>query len=291
MERLGLGPTQIFKVNPNLIYARLTGYGQFGELSQKAGHDINYISYSGVLSRLGRAAEKPYAPINLIADFAGGGLMCALAIISSLYERQTIGINEKVIDLSMVEGAAYLSSWLWTSRDIPGVWSENERGKNLLDGGFAPYETYETKDGKFMACGSLEPTFYNQLLQGLELGDDNDVTKETLTKIFKTKTRQEWEEIFRKLDACVSPVLELDEAPNHSHNKERASFLEMPDGSFIPNMNWLHLDSTNSKNFQIPLTGQHTIKILQDFGYENQDIQEFFKENIIQDPGNCVSKL
>ena len=166
MERLGLGPSVVFEKNPQLIYARLTGYGQQGELSEKAGHDINYIGYSGVLSVLGRKGEKPYAPINLIADFAGGGLMCALAILNSLYERDVKKKCGKVIDLSMVEGAAYVSSWLWSSRTIPGVWAGEKRGENLLDTGYAPYETYETKDGKHVASGGLEPAFYEQLLKG-----------------------------------------------------------------------------------------------------------------------------
>lgn len=173
MERLGLGPDVVCALNPRLIYARLTGYGQFGELSEKAGHDINYVSYSGVLSTLGRKTDKPYAPINLVADFAGGGLMCALAIISRLYQREkndkslTNNIQNRVIDCSMVEGAAYLSSWLWSSKDIPGVWSESgQRGTNLLDGGYHAYDTYETKDGLYMAVGSLEPNFYEQLLKG-----------------------------------------------------------------------------------------------------------------------------
>ncbi len=168
MERLGLGPSVMFAQNPRLIYARLTGYGQHGELSEKAGHDINYISYSGVLSCFGRKNEKPYAPINLVADFAGGGLMCALAILNSLYERDVKkqAQNGKLIDLSMVEGAAYLSSWMWSSRTIPGVWEGSSRGENLLDGGYAPYETYETKDGKYIASGGLEPAFQEQLLKG-----------------------------------------------------------------------------------------------------------------------------
>ena len=154
-------------LHPKIIYARLTGYGQTGELSQKAGHDINYISYSGVLSTLGRENEKPYAPINLVADFAGGGLMCALAIMTSLYERAISSSKQgKVIDCSMVEGSAYLSSWLWTSRDLPGVWGGTLKGSNLLDGGYHAYDTYETKDGKYMAVGSLEPAFYAQLLKG-----------------------------------------------------------------------------------------------------------------------------
>jgi alpha-methylacyl-CoA racemase len=115
---------------------------------------------------LGREHEKPYAPINLVADFGGGGLMCALAIVTSLFERATNpNTTNKIIDMSMVEGAAYMSSWLWTSQDIPGVWGGQRRGANLLDGGYHAYETYRTKDGKFMACGSLEPQFYQQLIK------------------------------------------------------------------------------------------------------------------------------
>ncbi len=137
MERLGLGPNVIQTFNPSIIYARLTGYGQHGELSSKAGHDINYLSYSGVLSCLSREGERPYAPVNIVADFAGGGLMCALAIVSSLFELKnpySVEKQGKVIDLSMVEGAAYTSSWLWSSRDLPGLWG-NKPGANYLDGG------------------------------------------------------------------------------------------------------------------------------------------------------------
>lgn len=120
-----------------------------------------------MLNTFGRKNEKPYAPINLVADFAGGGLMCALAILNSLYERDAAKSGQgKVIDLSMVEGASYLSSWLWTSRSIPGVWGGSKRGENLLDTGYPPYDTYETKDGKYVACGALEPAFYQNMLKG-----------------------------------------------------------------------------------------------------------------------------
>ena len=173
MERLGLGPNVLCASNPKLIYARLTGYGQFGELSERAGHDINYLSYSGVLSTLGRRCQKPHWPVNIIADFAGGGLMCALAILSALYERAAKQSNGKVIDCSMVEGAAYLSSWLWTSKDLPGVWDGSEKGENLLDGGYHAYDTYETKDRQFMACGALEPQFYSELLESKQISNNN----------------------------------------------------------------------------------------------------------------------
>lgn len=282
MERLGLGPNVIFKENPKIIYARLTGYGQFGELSEKAGHDINYISYSGVLSTLGRQNEKPYAPINLVADFAGGGLMCALAIMTSLYERLATNKTGKVIDLSMVEGSAYVSSWLRTSRDLPGVWEGKERGESLLDGGYPAYETYETKDGKYMACGSLEPAFYKQLLKGLGLEKTDELSKEILENKFKTKTQSEWVEVFKNLDACVSPVLSQDEAPLHVHNRERNSFIKLPDGSFLPNMNWLDL-KPSERSFKLPDVGEHTSVVLKDFGYSSLEIENYLKENVVED--------
>merc|ERR1719431_2378732 len=157
--------------NPALIYSRLTGYGQSGIMSERDGHDINFLSLSGVLSTLGRANEKPYAPINLIADFAGGSLVCALGIMMALNERHRSGQGQ-VVDASMVEGAAYLSSFLWTSRDVPFLWPESgNRGEGLLDGGAAMYDTYETKDGKFVAVAALEPQFFGAFLRGLGLED------------------------------------------------------------------------------------------------------------------------
>ncbi|XP_062898795.1 alpha-methylacyl-CoA racemase isoform X2 [Mobula hypostoma] len=162
MERLGLGPEVLCEQNPRLIYARLTGFGQSGPFSKAAGHDINYIALSGLLSKFGRKGEKPYAPLNVVADFAGGGVMCAMGIILALYERMQSGKGQ-VIDASMVEGAAYCCSWLWKSQHI-GIWDQ-QRGENLLDSGAPFYETYKTSDGKYMAVGAIEPHFYEQFLK------------------------------------------------------------------------------------------------------------------------------
>ncbi|KAL8204005.1 UNVERIFIED_CONTAM: hypothetical protein K2H54_066037 [Gekko kuhli] len=167
MENLNLGPDVLLKNNPRLIYARLTGFGSSGAYSKMAGHDINYLAVSGVLSRLGRKDENPYAPVNLLADFAGGSVMCALGIIIALYERSKSGKGQ-VIDASMVEGAAYLSSFLWKSQNL-GLWNR-PRGENLLDSGAPFYETYKTSDGKFMAVGALEPQFYKQLINEEQRG-------------------------------------------------------------------------------------------------------------------------
>ncbi|XP_069483196.1 alpha-methylacyl-CoA racemase isoform X2 [Ambystoma mexicanum] len=161
MEKLGLGPEKLLQLNSKLIYARLTGYGQSGQYATAAGHDINFLAISGVLSKLGRRNEKPYAPLNLLADFAGGGLMCAMGIIMALYERTRSGQGQ-VIDASMVEGAAYVGSFLWKGQYL----FSRPRGENILDGGAPFYETYKTSDGKFMAVGAIEPQFFKELLKG-----------------------------------------------------------------------------------------------------------------------------
>jgi len=291
MERLGLGPNELLSSNPKLIYARLTGYGQYGELSARAGHDINYISYAGVLSTMGRAHDKPYAPINLVADFAGGGLMCAMAIMTALYERVSTH-KGKVIDLAMVEGAAYLSSWLWTSRDIPGLWEGPRRGANLLDSGYAPYDTYETKDGKYVASGALEHNFYKQLLEGLGLNEQVEITPEVLAREFKKKTRDEWEEIFKNTDACVSPVLDLDEAPLNKHNVERKSFIKLDDNKMLPTMNWLNMSSDDAtRTFRMPNVGEHSKLILSELGYSQAQIKQLIESNAVEQCEQSKSNL
>ncbi|KAH8240979.1 hypothetical protein KR026_009610 [Drosophila bipectinata] len=235
MEKLNLGPAQLCEENPRLIYARLTGFGQHGRLAPRAGHDINYAAMSGVLSMLGRRTEKPTAPINLLADFAGGSVMCALGICLALLERHNSGRGQ-VVDSSMVEGAAYVASWLFMSRDLP-VWG-HERGSNFLDGGAYCYDTYETKDGLFMSVGALEPQFFEVLKGCLNLPedlsqfapDDQERGRRLLTEAFLTKTQAEWSQIFENLDACVYPVLDYREAHKHDHNQARESFEVVGEG-------------------------------------------------------------
>lgn len=229
MEKLGLGPIVLMKENPKLIYARLTGFGQNGVLAPRAGHDINYLAICGILSMLGRKNENPTAPINTLADFAGGGLICALGICLALLERHNSGKGQ-IVDSAMVEGAAYVGSWLFRSQKLP-IWG-NERGNNILDTGTHFYDTYMTSDGKFMSVGSIEPQFYQLLLEGLGITNDNsqygnyEENKILFKEIFVKKTQKEWSEIFDKIDACVMPVLEFEDAPNHPHNKERRVFVD-----------------------------------------------------------------
>src|SRR5215468_524844 len=199
MERLGLGPEVACARNPRLVYARLTGFGQDGPYANMAGHDINYIAISGALSLLGRKGEKPLAPVNLLGDFAGGGMLCALGIALALLERGRSGKGQ-VVDAAMADGSAYLSTFVYKFRNA-GFWRD-ERGTNLLDGGAPFYETYRTKDGQYMSVGAIEPQFYAALLQGLGLDpaampqqmDQASwaATAARFTEIFASKTRDEW---------------------------------------------------------------------------------------------------
>lgn len=289
MEGLGLGPNVLLKENPRLIYARLTGYGDKGVYSPRAGHDINYLSLSGLLSLFGRAGEKPIAPLNLAADFGGGGLMCAFGIVLALLQRQSSNVGQ-VIDCNMVEGSSYLGSWLYRSQHLP-IWGK-PRGHNFLDTGRHFYETYETKDGKFMAVGALEPQFYAQLLKGLGLSPDEitqfdnyEESKKVFTKRFLEKTQDEWRVIFDKCDACVTPVLSLEEAPLHPHNAERNAFVvSHENGQLVPGPA-PRLSVTPGMSQAVtpaPKRGQHTVSVLQDLGYTRSDIAKLENMNVIE---------
>ena len=229
-ERLGLGPNDCLARNPRLVYGRMTGWGQEGPYAQAAGHDINYIALAGSLAHLGRAGEKPTAPINLVGDFGGGGMFLAFGVACALLETTRSGKGQ-VVDAAMVDGAAVLMSMFWT---WPG-WGE--RGTNLLDTGAPFYDTYETKDSKYISIGSLEPQFYAELVSRLELGAEFDLAKQmdpstydmqrsTLTALFLTKTRDEWSAILEHSDACYAPVLEMKEAAEHPHLQARETFVE-----------------------------------------------------------------
>ncbi|MEO3861081.1 CaiB/BaiF CoA-transferase family protein [Acrocarpospora sp. B8E8] len=230
-ERLGIGPADLHAVNERLIYGRMTGWGQDGPLAATAGHDIDYIAISGALSALGRAGDKPTPPINILGDFAGGGLMLAYGVLLALIERGRTG-RGRVIDAAMVDGAALLLAMFYQASQT-GFWGA--RGTNLLDTGAPMYDTYETADGKHLAVGALEPQFWAEMLGKLGLTDlpDRDdqanwpVIRDRLAAVFATRTRADWEAVFAGSDACVSPVLELAEAPEHPHNRTRGTFIEI----------------------------------------------------------------
>jgi alpha-methylacyl-CoA racemase len=232
-ERLGLGPDACFAYNPRLIYGRITGWGQDGPLAQAAGHDINYIGISGALHAMGRAGQAPVTPLNLVGDFGGGALYLAFGIACALFETRTSGRGQ-VIDAAMSEGAASLMSF-FCGQLAAGLWC-HERGTNALDSGAPWYDVYETADGEHIAIGAIESRFYTQLVDRLGLDptvlpSQNDKARwpelrAALSDVFKRKSRDEWCKILEGSDVCFAPVLSLSEAPMHSHNRARRTFIE-----------------------------------------------------------------
>jgi alpha-methylacyl-CoA racemase len=233
-ERLGFGPAECRRINPGLVYARMTGWGQDGPLAERAGHDIDYIAVAGALEPLGRAGQRPHAPINLLGDFAGGGMLLAVGVLAALLERTRSGLGQ-VVDAAMVDGSALLTTFLHGMIG-GGAWPGG-RGANLLDGGAPFYDTYETADGGFMAVGALEPPFYQALLNGLGLQDEElpgqddqsgwPELRDRFASRFASRSRDEWTQVFAGLDACVAPVLSPAEAPAHPHNQARRTFIDI----------------------------------------------------------------
>lgn len=235
MERLGLGPDLCLDRNPRLVYGRMTGWGQDGPYAASAGHDINYIALAGALHPIGRSGGPPVPPLNLVGDFGGGGMMLAFGVVCALLESSRSGEGQ-VIDAAMVDGAAALTAMFHGYR-AAGEWTE-ERGTNLLDSGAHFYDTYETADGEYVSVGSIEPAFYGELLRltGLEaeVGVDGQMDRslwpqlsDRLAEVFRTRTRDEWCTLMEHTDVCFAPVLSMEEAPRHPHNRERGTFTEV----------------------------------------------------------------
>jgi alpha-methylacyl-CoA racemase len=239
-ERLGIGPEQCLARNPRLVYGRMTGWGQTGPLAQAAGHDLNYIALTGVLHAIGRAGGKPTPPLNLVGDFGGGALYLALGIACGLLEAQRSGKGQ-VVDAAMTDGAASLMTMFFGMRAAGQL--STTRGANILDSGAFFYEVYECADGKHLAVAPIEDKFLAELCRLIELDPKKlpaklDATgwpaaKKTLAAVFKTKTREEWCCLLEGSDACFAPVLSLDEAPDHPHNKARGTFVTI-DGIVQP---------------------------------------------------------
>ena len=233
MERLGLGPDELLKANPRLVYARMTGWGQDGPLSSAAGHDINYIALTGALDAVGTQGTTALPPQNLVGDFGGGSMYCAFGILAALYERERSGEGQ-VVDAAIVDGATSLMSFFFGVRDRPFI--TTERGKGMLGGAAHFYRCYECADGKEISLGAIEPQFYAELVaksgasEHLASGQMNPGNWESYTEdlaaLFKTKTRAQWCDILEGTDACFAPVLEMDEAREHPHMKARELFTE-----------------------------------------------------------------
>jgi alpha-methylacyl-CoA racemase len=280
MERLGLGPDVCLERNPQLIFGRMTGWGQEGPMAQAAGHDINYIALAGALGAIGRKGERPLPPLNLVGDFGGGGMLLAFGVVCALLERGHSGRGQ-VVDAAMVDGAAVLMTMMHGMRSM-GFWND-EVGTNLLDTGAHFYETYETSDGRFVSIGSIEPQFYAQLLELSGLGKEADLPgqmdrsnwsamKEKLTVIFKAKTRDQWCEIMEGTDVCFAPVLGMGEAPEHPHLKHRRTFVER-DGVVQP-APAPRFSRTSPEILRPPSrAGQHTDEALDDWGFSPDEVR------------------
>ncbi|XP_047359510.1 alpha-methylacyl-CoA racemase isoform X3 [Vespa velutina] len=252
MEKMKIGPDDIMQINKRIIYARLTGFGQKGSYADMAGHDINFLSLSGLLSLFGRAKEKPTPPVNLVGDFAGGGLICALG----------------------------LSQWmLFGVTHVVRIYT-----------GTHFYNTYETKDKRYMAVGAIESKFYNILLEKLGLSEDEvsqyenfDKNHALFTDIFKTKTQAQWCAIFDGVDACVTPILNLKDTHHHPHNKENETFQVTEDNCAIPNPapRLSRTPGISMATRKIPEQGEHSIEILTELGFNSKEIDNFLTNGIV----------
>ena len=236
MERLGLGPDICLAANAKLVYGRVTGWGQTGPLASTAGHDINYIALTGALHATG-SVEAPLPPLNLVGDFGGGAMMLAFGVMCALWEAARSGKGQ-VVDAAMTDGASLLMAMIYGFK-ANGTWRD-QRASNLLDGGAPFYGAYACSDGKCVAIGPLEPQFFSAFVEGLgldaaDLGDRWDprnwsAWRAAIGAAFSTRPRDEWTRVFAGSDACVTPILDLDEAPDHPHNAARATFAKGPHG-------------------------------------------------------------
>lgn len=273
-ERLCVGPEDCWKVNPKLVYGRATGWGQEGPMSQMAGHDINYIALTGALDRIGPSGGAPVPPLNLLGDYGGGGVYMAFGLMSAVYEAGRSGKGQ-VVDCAMVDGVTSLLTVFHAFRQLGQI--DPQRGSNVLDGGAPFYGCYETSDGKFIAVGAIETRFYNAMLERLQvdpadLPDRNDrgnwpVLRARFAKIFRIRTRDEWAAVFDGSDACFSPVLTLDEAGAHPHNRAR-ELLANVDGVEQPRPAPRFSRTPGQIARPAPARGEHTIEALRDWGLD-----------------------
>lgn len=287
MERLGVGPDVALKRNPKLVYGRMTGWGQTGPWSSMAGHDIDYIALTGALHTMGRKGEPPAPPLNLVGDFGGGALYLAMGLLAGIIEARTSGKGQ-VIDCAMIDGAASLMTMFFNMKTV-GMWTP-ERDSNLLDGGAHFYDTYECADGQWLAIGAIEPQFHAELVKGLGLPADTfgmymDRTKwpefsVRIAEVVKTKTRDQWMKVFDGTDACVAPVLSMEEAPKHPHNAERSTFVEAF-GVTQPGPAPRFSRTAGAVNGAPAMAGKHSKGVLESWGIEAERAEGFLSAGAV----------
>jgi alpha-methylacyl-CoA racemase len=277
-ERLGIGPDACLARNPRLIYGRMTGYGQDGPMAQAVGHDLNYVAQSGVLSMIGRRDQPPTPPLSLVGDFGGGGMVLALGIVAALVERERSGTGQ-VIDAAMVEGAALLGTPFFGYVQT-GAWA-TERGTNIVDSGAPFYDVYETADGRWLSVGAMEPQFYAALLDLLGLSDEDlphqhdksawPAMKQRFADVIRTRTRDEWCAAAEGVEACVAPVLGVDEVEHDPHLAARGAFVRH-DGLLQPAPAPRFSRTPAALSRRPPLPGEHTTEALADWGFDDARI-------------------
>ncbi len=277
-ERLGVGPDDCLARNPALVYGRMTGWGQEGPYASMAGHDINYIALAGVLAHLGRHDSGPVPPMNLVGDFAGGGMYLAFGMVCALLEARTSGQGQ-VVDAAMVDGAASLMSFIHGM--LASGFHTPERGVNMLDTGAHFYDVYECADGGWISIGSIEPQFYAELVEKLGLDPERfgnqldrslwpELTEE-VAAVVRTKTRDEWDAILEGSDVCYAPVLTAAEAAGHHHNVARGTFIEV--GGITQPGPAPRLSRTPGEVRRPPAhAGQHTDELLAEAGFTDDEV-------------------
>ncbi len=287
MESLGLGPDVLLAANPRLIYGRLTGFGQQGPMATSAGHDLNAIGLSGALAAIGRYGQPPTPPLSLVGDFAGGGLMLAYGVVCALVSRATTGRGQ-VVDASILDGSATLMApyYAWAAL---GGW-RTERGTNTIDSGAPFYDAYRTRDDKWLAVAAIEPKFYAAFVATLgldadELGGQNDrgswpEQRRVFAETIASATRAEWTERFADVDACVTPVLELDEVTDHPLHAARQSFLTI-DGLVQPAASPRLSETPGAPGAPGPPPGKHTRAVLVAAGFSDAEVDGFVERGVV----------
>tara|TARA_B110001454_G_scaffold206095_1_gene216213 strand:- start:2115 stop:3335 length:1221 start_codon:yes stop_codon:yes gene_type:complete len=288
MERLGLGPDVLINENPKLVYGRMTGWGQTGPNKSAAGHDINYIALSGALHGIGLADTRPIPPLNLVGDYGGGAMMLAFGMVAAFLHAQKTGSGQ-VVDAAMINGAAVLTT-AFHSLLAGGEWIE-KRGSNVLDTGAPFYDTYETADGLYVSVGAIEAPFYRILIEKLGVADDPVLQAQydraawpeqrlRLARIFKTKTRTEWDEVLSGSDACYAPVLSMSEAAHHPHNIAVGAFIDV-NGTLqpAPTPNYSH--SRTRVPTPLNLGDDITRDLLTEIGLDQAKIDDLIRDNVV----------
>jgi alpha-methylacyl-CoA racemase len=293
-ERLGVGPEVCLERNPRLVYARITGWGQDGPYAQTPGHDINYVALTGALDPLRRrAGDPPAPPLNLLGDYGGGGMLLLVGILSALLERAGSGRGQ-VVDASMVDGVALLTTLIHGMR-AEGLWSDEEPGKNVLGLGAPFYNVYRTADGRYVTVGSGEPQFYAELLERLGLREELlprqaepeawEADRERLAEVFRSKPLAEWRTLLEGTDTCFAPVLTLAEAPEHPHHAARGTYTEI-DGVVQPAPAPRFSRTPADRPEPPAAAGQHTERVLADWGFGADEVEALLNAGAVRQAGH-----